>query len=163
LPLQASIQGDSRPASGTLSFIDNTVDPTTGTIKLKGEFANTDRRLWPGQFVNVTLVLHRQPNAVVVPAQAVQNGQQGKFVFVIKPDMSVEARPITVNRTTSGQAIVDAGLTAGERVVTDGQLRLVPGSKVSIKPGLAPQSAGNGDDKPTALLIPRFLRPESTS
>lgn len=152
LPVQAAIQGDSRPAFGKLSFIDNTVDPATGTIKLKGEFANTDRRLWPGQFVNVTLVLHTQPNAVVVPTQALQNGQQGQFVFVIKSDMTVEARPVLVNRTTSGQAIVDAGLAAGERVVTDGQLRLVPGSKVSIKPGLAPQSAGAGDGQPQAFL-----------
>jgi multidrug efflux system membrane fusion protein len=163
LPVQASIQGDNRPAIGTLSFIDNTVEATTGTIKLKGEFANTDRRLWPGQFVNVTLVLHTQPNAVVVPAQAIQNGQQGQFVFVIKPDMSVEARSITVNRTSSGQAIVDAGLSAGERVVTDGQLRLVPGSKVNIRPGLAPQSAGSGDGKPTALLVPSLTALESPS
>ena len=152
LPVQAAIQGDSRPAVGKLSFIDNTVDAATGTIKLKGEFANTDRRLWPGQFVNVTLVLHTQPNAVVVPTQAVQNGQEGQFVFVIKPDSTVEARPITVNRTSAGEAVVDAGLTAGERVVTDGQLRLVPGSKVSIKSGLAPQSVAGGDGKPTALL-----------
>lgn len=163
LPVQAAIQGDPRPANGTLSFIDNTVDPATGTIKLKGEFANTDRRLWPGQFVNVTLVLHTQPNAVVVPTQAIQNGQQGQFVFVIKSDMSVETRPITVNRTSGGQAIVDAGLAVGERVVTDGQLRLVPGSKVSIKPGLAPQSAGTGDRQPRALLIPACLRLESPS
>jgi membrane fusion protein, multidrug efflux system len=163
LPVQAAIQGDSRPAIGALSFIDNTVDPATGTIKLKGEFANTDRRLWPGQFVNVTLVLHTQPNAVVVPTQAVQNGQQGQFVFVIKPDMTVEARPITVNRTTSGQAIIDAGLAAGERVVTDGQLRLVPGSKVSIKPGLAPQSAGAGDGQPKASLLRPVPRIESPS
>ena len=153
LPVQAAIQGDSRPAVGKLSFIDNTVDAATGTIKLKGEFANTDRRLWPGQFVNVTLVLHTQPKAVVVPTQAVQNGQEGQFVFVIKPDSTVEARPITVNRTSAGEAVVDAGLTAGERVVTDGQLRLVPGSKVSIKSGLAPQSVAGGDGKPTALLI----------
>lgn len=152
LAVQAAIQGDSRPAVGKLSFIDNTVDAATGTIKLKGEFANTDRRLWPGQFVNVTLVLHTQPHAVVVPTQAVQNGQEGQFVFVIKPDSTVEARPIRVNRTSAGEAVVDAGLAAGERVVTDGQLRLVPGSKVSIKSGLAPQSVAGGDGKPTARL-----------
>ncbi|HMK22749.1 MAG TPA: hypothetical protein VK466_10470, partial [Terriglobales bacterium] len=112
---------------------------------------------------NVTLVLHTQPNAVVVPAQAIQNGQQGQFVFVIKSDMTVEARPVTVNRTTSGQAIVDAGLAAGERVVTDGQLRLVPGSKVSIKPGLAPQSAGAGDGQPRTSRLRPAPRPESPS
>jgi multidrug efflux system membrane fusion protein len=163
LPVQAAIQGDNRPVLGTLSFIDNSVDPATGTIKLKGEFANNDRRLWPGQFVNVTLVLHTQPNAVVVPTQAVQNGQQGQFVFVITPDMTVEPRPVTVNRTTSGQAIVDNGLAAGERVVTDGQLRLVPGSKVSIRPGLAPQSAGAADAQPKAFLLSPVPRPQSPS
>ena len=163
LPVQAAIPGDSRPALGKLSFIDNTVDPATATIKLKGEFANSDRRLWPGQYVNVTLVLHTQPNTMVVPAQAVQNGQQGQFVFVIKSDMTVEARPVTVNRTTGGQAIVDAGLAAGERVVTDGQLRLVPGSKVSIKPALAPQSAGAGDGQPQAFLRLADPPPESPS
>ena len=163
LSVQAAIQGDNRPAMGNLSFIDNTVDPATGTIKLKGEFTNSDRRLWPGQFVNVTLVLHTQPNAVVVPTQAVQNGQQGQFVFVIKPDMTVEARPVTVNRTSSGQAIIDTGLAAGERVVTDGQLRLVPGAKVRIKPGLAPQSAGTWNGQPEAFLLRSFLRRESPS
>lgn len=161
LLVQAAIPGDSRPAVGTLSFIDNTVDPSTGTIKLKGEFANRDRRLWPGQFVNVTLVLRTQPNAVVVPAQAVQNGQQGPFVFVIKSDLTVETRAVTVNRTTSGQAIIDAGLSAGERVVTDGQLRLVPGSKVSIKPGLGPESAGAGGEPPKASLLSAGPRPGS--
>lgn len=163
LPVQAAIQGESHPAVGTLSFIDNTVDPATGTIKLKGEFPNTDRRLWPGQFVNITLVLRTQSDAVVVPTQAVQSGQQGQFVFVINPNMTVEARPVTVNRTSSGQAIIDAGLVAGERVVTDGQLRLVPGAKVSIKTGLAPQSAGTGSGQPQASLLPLFHARESTS
>jgi multidrug efflux system membrane fusion protein len=136
--VQARIQGDNRPVIGRLSFIDNTVDSATGTIKLKGEFANTDRRLWPGQYVNVTLILHTQPNAIVVPSQAVQNGQQGQFVFVIKPDMTVEMRPVAVNRSSGGQSIIDAGLKPGERVVTDGQLRLVPGSRVEIKQSIAP-------------------------
>lgn len=140
LPVKATIQGDARPVLGKLSFIDNTVDQVTGTIKLKGQFANGDRRLWPGQFVNVTLTLHTQPSAVVVPAQAIQNGQQGLFVFVIRPDLTVEARPVTLNRTSDGQAIIEKGLAAGEHVVTDGQLRLVPGSKVEIKPAIAPQA-----------------------
>ncbi len=140
LRVEASIPNDSRsPAAGKLSFIDNAVDQATGTIKLKGEFANPDRRLWPGQFVNVVLTLRNQPNAIVVPSQAVQNGQQGQFVFVIKPDMTVESRPIVVSRTTDGQAVVEKGLAPGERVVTDGQLRLVPGSKVEIKQALVPQ------------------------
>ncbi|MBZ5680472.1 MAG: efflux RND transporter periplasmic adaptor subunit [Acidobacteriia bacterium] len=145
LPVKATIQGDTRPVLGELSFIDNTVDQATGTIKLKGQFANADRRLWPGQFVNVTLTLHAQPSAVVVPSQAVQNGQQGQFVFVIHPDLTVEARPVMVNRTSNGQSIIDKGLTAGERVVTDGQLRLVPGSKVDIRPAIAPQPTSERD------------------
>lgn len=141
LPVQVLIQGDNRPAVGKLSFIDNAVDQATGTIKLKGEFANSDRRLWPGQFVNVTLTLHTQPNAIVVPSQAVQNGQQGQYVFVVKSDMTVEARTVTVSRSGGGQSIVEKGLTPGERVVTDGQLRLVPGARVEIKQGIAQQAA----------------------
>lgn len=150
LPVRAAIPNDEKPAVGKLSFIDNTVDQATGTIKLKGEFVNNDRRLWPGQFVNVTLTLNTQPNAIVVPSQAIQNGQQGQFVFVIKPDMTVEARPVTVNRSSGGQAVVEKGLSAGERVVTDGQLRLVPGAKVEIKEAVVPQSAPGGQDKNAA-------------
>jgi multidrug efflux system membrane fusion protein len=135
LRVQAFIPNDIRsPATGWLSFIDNTVDQATGTIKLKGEFANTDRRLWPGQFVDVVLTLAQQPKAIVVPSQALQNGQQGQFVFVIKSDMTVETRPVTIDRSTDGQAVVAKGLAAGEQVVTDGQLRLVPGiTKVELK------------------------------
>ena len=152
LPVQASIQGDTRPVIGKLSFIDNTVDPATGTIKLKGEFVNADRRLWPGQFVNVTLVLHTQPNAIVVPSQAVQNGQQGQFVFVIKADKTVEIRPVSVNRSSGGQSIIDVGLKPGERVVTDGQLRLVPGSRVEIKQSIAPATPPRTNEQPSAGL-----------
>jgi multidrug efflux system membrane fusion protein len=156
LPVRVSVPNDSRPATGKLSFIDNTVDPATGTIKLKGEFVNADRRLWPGQFVDVVLTLHTQPNAVVVPSQAVNTGQQGQFVFVIKPDMTVEARTVAVNRTAKGETVIDKGVNAGERVVTDGQLRLVPGSKVQIKEALAPQSApsnGESTGSPSATLV----------
>lgn len=152
LPVQASIQGDSRPVLGKLSFIDNTVDAATGTIKLKGEFVNADRRLWPGQFVNVTLVLHTQPNAVVVPSQAVQNGQQGQFVFVIKADKTVEMRQVTVNRSSSGQSIIDVGLKPGEQVVTDGQLRLVPGSRIEIKQSIAPGAPPATNQQPSTIL-----------
>jgi multidrug efflux system membrane fusion protein len=145
LKVLAYIPDDPRgPASGWLSFIDNTVDQATGTIKLKGEFANADRRLWPGQFVDVVLTLAQQPNAIVVPAQAVQNGQQGQFVFVVKPDMTVEARPVTLDRSSDGQAVIAKGLAAGERVVTDGQLRLVPGvTKVELKQTSAGTAGGN--------------------
>jgi multidrug efflux system membrane fusion protein len=143
LPVQAVIPEDKHgPVTGRLSFIDNTVDQTTGTIKLKGEFVNSDRRLWPGQFVDVVLTLADQPKATVIPSQAIQNGQQGQFVFVIKPDMTVEARPVMVNRSTDGQAVIDKGLAPGEQVVTDGQLRLVPGtSRVEIRPATAAPAA----------------------
>lgn len=154
LPVDVSIPNDAKPAIGKLSFIDNTVDAATGTIKLKGEFANTDRRLWPGQFVDVVLTLQTQSNVVVVPSQAVNTGQQGQYIFVIKRDMTVEARPVTVSRTAKGQSVIDKGVVAGERVVTDGQLRLVPGSKVQIKEALAPQPGpANGDKKPAAQKI----------
>lgn len=147
LRVRAAIPGDAAPSVGKLSFIDNTVDPVTGTIKLKGQFANTDRRLWPGQFVNATLTLAEQPDAVVVPTQAIQSGQQGQYVFVINPDLTVAARPVAVNRTSNGQAVIDKGLSAGERVVTDGQLRLVPGSRVEIKPALAAPPAQAAPEK----------------
>lgn len=151
LPVQATVPNDPKPATGSLSFIDNSVDQTTGTIKLKGEFVNRDRRLWPGQFVDVNLTLNRQPNAVVVPAAAVNTGQQGQYIFVIKPDMTVDARPVKVNRTTSGQAVIDSGVASGEQVVTDGQVRLVPGAKVQIKEAVAPQPSGPSQGKPAAL------------
>jgi multidrug efflux system membrane fusion protein len=145
LPIKAYIPNDTRgPSIGRLSFIDNTVDQATGTIKIKGEFANPDRRLWPGQFVDVVLTLADQPNTIVVPSQAIQNGQQGQFVFVVKPDMTVETRPVIVSRSSDGQAVVDKGLTPGERVVTDGQLRLVPGAKVELKQAaVTPSTTGN--------------------
>src|SRR5258706_1035154 len=139
LPVQAVIPSDSRgPITGKLSFIDNTVDAGTGTIKLKGMFTNSDRRLWPGQFVDAYLTLKTQNNALVSPSQAIQNGQQGTFVYVIKDDNTVEARVITTSEAQqAGQLIVQKGLTLGERIVTDGQLRLGPGSKAQIKQAAA--------------------------
>ena len=109
------------------------MDTTTGTIRLKGTFANQDRRLWPGQFVDVILTLTTERNRVVVPSQAVQTGQQGQYVYVIKDDMTAELRVVTPGRTYETWTIIDKGVAAGEKVVTDGQLRLVPGSKVEIK------------------------------
>jgi multidrug efflux system membrane fusion protein len=120
--------------TGSLTFIDNTVDVTTGTIKLKGTFPNTDHKLWPGQFVRVTLRLTTQKNAVVVPNEAVQTGQTGSFVYVVKPDRIVEYRTVTTGARVDQDMVVD-GLEAGETVVTEGQLRLAPGSKVSVKDG----------------------------
>jgi multidrug efflux system membrane fusion protein len=134
------------PVTGKLSFIDNQVDSATGTIKLKGIFANSDRRLWPGQFVDAYLTLKTQARALVIPSQAIQNGQQGTFVFVIKDDSTVEVRPITVSDTEEqGLVIVQKGLAAGERIVTDGQLRLLPGSKVQIKQAAMPLAASRGE------------------
>jgi len=134
LKVDAIIPGDEkRPAHGELTFIDNAVDKTTGTIKLKGTFANSDRRLWPGQFVDVILTLTTEMNRVVVPSQAIQTGQQGKYVYVIKDDLSAEFRLVTMERTQDNLAVISEGLAAGEKVVTDGQLRLVPGTKVEIK------------------------------
>lgn len=126
-------KGDAKPEKGVLTFIDNTVDPTTGTIRLKGTLRNEANRLWPGQFVNVVLSLYTQRDAVTVPMQAVQSGQIGQYVYVIKDDLSTEIRPVTVSRNYGNEAIVQQGLKTGEKVVTDGQLRLVPGAKVQIK------------------------------
>ncbi len=119
---------------GELSFVDNAVNSATGTIELKATFINRNEALWPGQFVTVSLVLTTDANAVVVPSQAVQTGQQGSYVFVVLPDLTVEARPVEVERTRGALAVVARGLQPGERVVTDGQLRLVPGTKIEIKP-----------------------------
>jgi multidrug efflux system membrane fusion protein len=136
LKVRALIQGqEDRPEVGTLTFIDNNVDLNTGTIKLKGTFANADRRLWPGQYVNVALTLAEQPNAILVPTQAIQTGQNGSFVFVVKSDLTAEARPVKVDRNIDNLAVIESGVAAGEKVVTDGQIRLVPGSKVEIKNG----------------------------
>jgi multidrug efflux system membrane fusion protein len=121
------------PSIGKVDFIDIAVDATTGTIKVKGTFPNADRRLTPGQFVNVNVTLTTDPNATVIPTAAVQSGQQGTFVYVIKPDKTVELRPVTVARTHGDDSIIATGVTPGESIVTDGQLRLVPGSRVSIK------------------------------
>ena len=132
LAVQASIAGDPKPAVGKLSFIDNAVDTATGTIKLKGEFKNSDHRLWPGSFADVSLTLADDPNAVVVPSSAVQNGQQGQFVFVVKNDRTAEMRPVTVDRSNDKVSVIKNGLQPGETVVTDGQVRVAPGAKLDI-------------------------------
>jgi len=129
-------QNSGAPEAGELSFVDNAVDTATGTILLKATFANRDERLWPGQFVDVVVTLGEEPNRIVAPAPAVQTSQQGQYVFVVKSDDTVELRPVKVGRIDEAEAVIDTGLTAGETVVTDGQLRLVPGAKVEIKTGL---------------------------
>jgi membrane fusion protein, multidrug efflux system len=123
-------------AEGRLSFIDNTVDQATGTIRLKGTFANQDKKLWPGQFVQVALTLTHQPNALVIPSQALQTGLAGSFVFVATPEQKAEIRSVTVDRAFDGQTVIEKGLRAGERVVTDGQFQLVSGSRLQIKQGV---------------------------
>lgn len=120
--------------TGELTFLDNAVDMTTGTIVLKATFGNENEVLWPGEYVDVLLTLATESGAVVVPTQAVQTGQSGQYVYVVKNDMTVESRPVKVSRTHGMLAVV-AGVEPGERVVTDGQLRLAPGSKVEIKQG----------------------------
>ena len=144
LAVQVSLPGQQGPVeSGELSFIDNSVDAKTGTINLKGEFANTDARLWPGEFVNTTLVLREHPGAILVPSQAVQTGQQGSFVFVVQPDMKAAIRPVVIGESIDNQTVVTSGLKPGETVVTDGQLRLIPGATVTIKSGLVENGAAS--------------------
>lgn len=137
LRVRASLPSDPQQHfGGKLTFIDNAVDAATGMIFLKATFPNKDRRLWPGQFVNVSMVLTMQEGVVVVPSGAVQTGQQGDYVFRIQPDLTVQIQPVTVGTNMNGETIIEKGLAAGDRVVTDGQLRLAPGAKVEIKPGL---------------------------
>jgi multidrug efflux system membrane fusion protein len=131
--VRADNGGGEDPSEGTLSFVDNAVDTATGTILLKGRFPNDDGSLWPGAFVNVRLQLYVEPNALVVPASAVVAGQQGSFVYVIQKDSTAATRAVTISRTAGDYAIVNGDVQAGDRVVTDGQLRLRQGSKVQIK------------------------------
>jgi multidrug efflux system membrane fusion protein len=128
--------------AGKLTFVDNTVDMTTGTIKLKGTFPNTDRKLWPGEFVDVTLRLTTQMKAVVVPNQAIQTGQAGSFVYVVKEDRTVEPRPVTTGLRADQDMVIETGLKAGETVVIEGQLRLAPGSHVTLRDGRGGGSRG---------------------
>ena len=125
---------DQTPAEGVLTFVDNAVKPASGTIDVKGTFPNQDLALWPGRFVDVTLMLTMEPNAVVVPAPAVQTGQNGQYVVIVKPDKSVEMRPVEMARTLGGEAVIRKGLAAGESIVVDGHLRLTPGARVELKP-----------------------------
>jgi multidrug efflux system membrane fusion protein len=124
---------DATPAVGRISFVDNSVDQATGTIKVKGTFPNADRRLWPGQYVNVVVTLSTDPKAIVVPSVAVQAGQQGPYVFVVNSEQKVDMRPITVGRTSATETVIVSGLKPGEIIVTDGHLRLVPGSRITVK------------------------------
>jgi multidrug efflux system membrane fusion protein len=134
LEITASVPNNKKEEAvqGQLEFIDSFIDVNTGTIRLWGTSANEKHILWPGQFVNVALILAQEPNMTVAPSQAVMSGQAGEYVYVVKTDNTVEVRTITVERTFNNSSVVE-GLKAGETVVTDGQLRLVPGAKVQIK------------------------------
>jgi multidrug efflux system membrane fusion protein len=134
--------GGTAPLEGKLVFIDSAVDPSTGTLLLKGEFANRDDRLVPGQFMDVRLVLFVEPRALVIPAVAVSNGQEGAYVYLVRPDSTVAPRPDSVKRTQDDVAVLSGGLKPGDRVVTDGQLRLSPGAKVIIRRDTPAASAG---------------------
>jgi len=139
---------DGPPPQGELTFVDNTVDVTTGTIQLKATFPNPREILWPGQFVQVTLTLSELTNAVVVPSQVVQTGQNGQFIYLVKPDQTVEERPVKTGIIFDGETVVESGLQAGETVVTDGQLRLAPGVRVSVKNSSQPVASAAGTSAP---------------
>jgi len=124
--------GDSH--GGTLTFVDNTVDMTTGTIRLKAEFGNAESELWPGQFVDVELILAEQKDALLVPSTAIQVGQQGSYVFVVNAESVAEIRPVVVDRAIGEETVITSGLDGGETVITDGQIRVVPGAKVAAGP-----------------------------
>ena len=143
LAVETLLPGSSeRTARGELSFINNVVDANTGTIQLKATFQNADNALWPGQFANVVLRLTMERGAIVVPSRAVQPGQAGAYAFVVKPDLTVESRPLTVAFTEGADSVIAKGLAPGERVVIDGQLRLVPGARVEIRTPAAPAPGG---------------------
>jgi membrane fusion protein, multidrug efflux system len=134
LKVEALIENDEKhPVEGILTFVDNAVDSATGTIRLKGTFENREKRLWPGQFVDAILTLATEQGAIVIPSESVQTGQTGQYVFVVKSDFTVESRPVVVTRTFGNEAMVEKGLQAGEKIVTEGQLRLIPGAKVEMK------------------------------
>jgi multidrug efflux system membrane fusion protein len=141
VPVVVTVPGQPKaPIAGTLTFIDNQVDVATGTISLKAKFPNDDDRLWPGQFVNVTLTLGIQADAVVVPSAAIQAGPNGPYVFLIRPDSTAELRLVQVNRTLNDRTVIAGGLVAGDRVVVDGQMRLGNGMRVTVQ-GTAPPKA----------------------
>jgi multidrug efflux system membrane fusion protein len=147
IKVTAQPQGDGgKPVAGVLDYIDNTVGTTTGTVALRATFENTDRSLWPGQFVNVVVYLGELPDALIVPATAIVAGQQGDQIFVVKEDGTIEVRPIHTGVTAGDNVVVLDAVKAGETVVTDGQIRLVPGTHVTIKTPGTTKSAGTGSD-----------------
>jgi len=139
LRVEAAVPGAAGlPEQGELTFVNNTVDTNTGTILLKATFPNTNDVLWPGLFVQASLTLSNLTEATVVPAQAVQAGQNGDFIYVVSPDQTVDARPVVTGINREGMTVIASGLAPGEVVVIDGQLRLIPGGKVTVKESQSP-------------------------
>jgi multidrug efflux system membrane fusion protein len=138
LRVKATVPKDTGPAEGgSVAFVDNAIDPTTGTIHLRATFTNSQNRLWPGLYVNIVLTLSEQAGATVIPAQAVLEGDKGSFVYVVRPDKRVEPRTIVTLRTIEGETVIEKGLQPGETIVTDGQARLEPNARVNIKSGIS--------------------------
>lgn len=152
LRVQATGPDSAAPEIGTLTFVDNAVDMTTGTIHLRATFANESNRLWPGLFANTLMTLSQQANATVVPAQALNAGQDGSFVYVLREDSTVVPRPVVSSRTIQGEAVIDKGLQPGETVVTDGQVRLIPGAHVLVKNGNANDADAARPDTPQGAV-----------
>lgn len=142
--IEAALRDGGPPIPGKLAFVDNAVDAGTGTVQLKAEFKNEDRKLWPGQFVDVVLFVGERPNSVVVASAAVQSGQQGQYVFTVADDKTAQQRPVTVAFEADGESVVESGLADGDTVVTEGQIRLAPGVKVEVK---NTPSSGKGESK----------------
>jgi multidrug efflux system membrane fusion protein len=134
LKVEANLRSGGPLAVGELAFIDNAADPLTGTVQFKASFGNADQKLWPGLFVDVVLTLGNRPDSVVIPAAALQSGQKGQYVYVVTPDKTAELKPVVVAFEEGGEAVVASGLSGGETVVVEGQLRLAPGAKVDAKP-----------------------------
>jgi multidrug efflux system membrane fusion protein len=147
LKVLAVDRDNTKPLSeGVLAVVNNQIDQTTGTIQLKATFPNEDQKLWPGQFVNARLLVTTRKDGLVVPASVIQRGPNGSFAYVIKPDQTVEMRPVTVNQIDNGLALIDDGLQEGEQVVVDGQYKLQPGAKVILNaPGNSPQRIGESN------------------
>lgn len=144
----SAIVSPEHSAAGQLTFIDNAVDNATGTIKLKATFPNADRALWPGQFVNVVMILRTLRGVTVIPSEAVQAGQQGQFVYVLKADQTVESRIVKPGQLIEGKVVIESGISPAETVVTDGQLRLVPGGRVRVVPAVGTSSSAATSDNP---------------
>jgi multidrug efflux system membrane fusion protein len=149
--LAFSASDEKQLAEGSLNLIDNTVDQTTGTFKLKAEFQNTDGALWPGEFINAHLVLRTVHNGVVVPAAVIQTGAKGSYVYVVKADSTVDMRSVKVLQTENNTSLVESGLQAGEQVVTAGQFKLQQGVKVRVTDELANSVSTGGSDTPPGI------------